>query len=63
MDNSGGYRCLFVRGLGEEVLDYKKIADQLELFLRLDGMERAHELGRIRPFHGLLSFFIIGLNS
>ncbi|MHA7579165.1 hypothetical protein ACX12E_02100 [Paenibacillus vandeheii] len=59
----GDYRCLIVRGLGEEVLDYKKIADQLELFPRLDGMERAHESGHIRPFHGLLSFFIIGLNS
>jgi hypothetical protein len=57
MDDSGGYRCLFVRGLGEEVLDYKKIADQLELFLRLDGMERAHESGRIKTFSWALVFF------
>jgi hypothetical protein len=55
-DDLSDYRCLFVRGLGEEMLDYKKIADQLELFLRLNGMERAHESGRIRPFHRLLSF-------
>ncbi|HBU81433.1 MAG TPA: hypothetical protein DEF35_07305 [Paenibacillus sp.] len=46
------YRCLFVRGLGEEVLDIE---------VRMN--ERAHESGHIRPFHGLLSFFIIGLNS